>query len=298
MIFKISKKFLLFIFFISIVIAAHAQQQDSVLPNNNKTTKLQKYVLIGLAAHQTANFIIQYNWWWKGQEKKFNVENDHFFDDYSLGTDKFGHFYTSYYYYHAVNELMLLAKYNDKTRAIISTTLPIVWAISIEMGDGFSPFGFSFYDLTSNMLGLSYAILQRKYQYLQNFKIKMGYYPTAGYIDAKFRNWALSDDYSGHIYWLTFDMHNLVPQRAKKYFPPFLNVAVGYGVDNYGIHGNLNEPMQRKFCIGFDWNLSSIKSKNKYINTTKNILDYIHLPAPGTKYIEGKPTENKILLLN
>jgi len=286
---------LLFVFFSFVV---QAQQKDSMEVNNKKTTKLQKYVLVGLAAHQTANFFIQYNWWWKGQEKAFNIENDHFFNDYSLGVDKFGHFFTSYYYYEGVNQIMILAKYNDRTRKIISTTLPIVWAISIEMGDGFSTFGFSFEDLTSNILGLTYGILQRKYSYLQNFKLKMGYYPTAGYINNNFKNWTLSDDYSGHIYWLTFDLHNIAPLKAKKYFPPFLNLAFGYGVDNYGIYGNVTEPLQRKFCVGLDWNLGSIKSKNKYINTTKNLLDYFHFPAPGIKYINEKSASYNLLLLN
>lgn len=287
------------ILLIILSLSANGQQTDSTktIANTNHTlTRTQKYLLGGLALHQTANFIIQYNWWWRGQEKKFNIEQDGFFDNYSLGVDKLGHFYTSYYYYQAVNELMTLAKYNEKTKTIISIALPMIWAVSIEMGDGFSPFGFSFEDLTANTLGVTYGVLQRNIKPLQYFKFKMSYYPTAGYINNNFRNWVLSDDYSGHIYWLTFDMHNLVSNNYKKYFPPFLNLAIGYGVDNYGTYAS--GPMENKFCIGLDWNLGSIKSKNKYIITTRNLLDYIHFTALGIRKINGKEANFEWLLLN
>lgn len=292
-------KLYLNILLIIVSFTVNGQQTDStktIAIPNNPLTRTQKYLIVGLAAHQTANFVIQYNWWWRGQEKKFNIEKDGFFDNYSLGVDKLGHFYTSYYYYQAVNELMTLAKYNEKTKGIISIALPMIWAVSIEMGDGFSPFGFSFEDLTANTLGVTYGILQRNIKPLQYLKFKMGYYPTAGYINNNFRNWVLSNDYSGHIYWLTFDMHNLVSTNYKKYFPPFLNLAIGYGVDNYGTY--TNGPMENKFCIGLDWNLGSIKSKNKYIITTRNLLDYIHFPAPGIRKINGKETDFEWLLLN
>lgn len=273
------------------------QQADSTQEVNHhkKLTKIQQYMVAGIIAHQAANLVIQYNWWWRGQEKAFNVEDDTYFTDYSLGADKLGHFYTSYYYCHALNELLTLADFNTQTKSIVSITLPALWAVSIEMGDGFSTVGFSTRDLASNMLGLGLAVLQQRYKPLQNIKVKLGYYPTSPYFDNNFKNWSLSGDYGGHIYWLTFQMHNLVSENYKRFFPPYLNLAIGYGVDNYGEYAT--DALSRKFCIGLDWNLGAIKTKNKYVKTARNIIDYIHLPAPGIIKRYGKATQLDLLLL-
>lgn len=282
---------------ISFFFAIHAQQIDSF--ENKKNTRIQKYVIGGIVFHQAASLFLEYKWWWQGNvSRNFKIENDQFYNGYSLEVDKLGHIYTSYLYFHSLEELLHLAKFNRKTTNIVRFTLPVIWALRIETGDGFAFNGFSFIDLSANFLGIGYAALQSRYKYLQNFKIKLGYYPSNGFINNDFKQWSLSADYSGHIYWLSFDLHHLAPLKIKKYFPPFLNLAIGYGVDNYGPYANAYEPLGRKYCIGLDWNLGAIKSKNKYINTAKNIIDYIHLPAPGTKFVDGKPTENKLLLLN
>lgn len=260
--------------------------QDST--SQQKLTRRQKMVIGGLAFQQVVSFGVQYKWWWKDDYHSFQFERDGFVDGYWLGVDKAGHFFTSYLYFHSLNELLAWADFSPKTRRITSVALPLAWAISIEIGDGFSSYGYSWEDLASNTMGIGLGLLQERYPYMRNFKVKMSYYPTAHYRNNGFKDWALTADYRGHCYWLSFDVHNLLPHKAQRYWPPFLNMAVGYGIDPKESYEVV--PSMRDFCIGFDWNLSSIKTKNKSRYVAKELLDYIHYPAPGIGKAQDQST--------
>lgn len=268
-----------------------AKSQDN--PAQHKTTTKQKLVIGGLAVQQIASFAVQYKWWWKNDYKAFQFENDHFIDNYALGVDKAGHFYTSYLYFHSLNEIMKWADFSPKARRITSVVLPLAWAISIEIGDGFSSYGYSWEDLASNSLGIGYGFLQERFPYMRNFKFKMSYYPSSYFIDSGFKNWSLTEDYRRHCYWLSFDIHNLLPTKAQRFLPNFLNMAIGYGIDpNTPRWGT---PNLRDLCIAFDWNLSSIKTKRKGAYALKELADYIHYPAPGIGKVQGEPSRFIIL---
>lgn len=271
-----------------------AQAQDSTA--SHKPSTRQKIIVGGLAIQQVVSFNVQYQWWWRGNSHEFRFENDGFVNNYSLGVDKAGHFFTSYLYFHALNEVMRWGEFTPRTRLLTATILPFTWALSIEIGDGFSKdYGFSNTDLLANCFGLGYGFMQEKVPYLRNFKFKMSYYPTSYYIQNHYRGWSLTSDYRGHIYWLSFDVHNLLPKSAKRYWPPFLNIAAGYGIDkNTPQH---DTPRNRQFAIGFDWNLSPIRTKNKGVHATKELLNYFHYPAPGISIVQGNAPEYKLFLL-
>jgi hypothetical protein len=266
-------------------IISRAQLNDPSKKNNHLTTK-QKVVIGGLVAQQAASFYVQYQWWWKGDYHSFNFEPDGFVNNYTLGVDKLGHFYTSYMYFHSLNEIMKWAEFSQKARMITSTALPLAWAISIEIGDGFSSYGYSWDDLIANTLGIGYGLLQEEVPFMQNFKVKFSYYPSKYFVDNHYQGWSLTSDYRSHFYWLAFDVHNLLPKSAKRYWPPFLNIAVGYGIDKNTPRNSL--PTNREFGLSLDWNLTSIKTKNKSVALVRNIADYLHYPAPGVSKVQGE----------
>jgi hypothetical protein len=88
--------------------------------------------------------------------------------------------------------------------------------------------------------------------------------------------------------------HNLLPQKLQNGYPKFLNIALGYGIQNFGS----TLPLQREFFIGVDYNLGAIKTKNKTMKSIICILDKIHYPAPGIKKIEGENLVPKWIILN
>ncbi len=256
-----------------------------------------------LAAYSVSSFYVEYQWWWKGNSHPFKYENDGFLNNYSLGVDKIGHFYTSYLYYSITYDLMKWADFDEDNARLIAVIIPGINALSIEIGDGFSTYAFSGVDLASNFLGIGYGFLQQEVPFFKNFKFKWSYYPSGIIpLDNRFR---LTDDYDGHMYWMSIDVHNLLPGDLQKYWTKYLNLAIGYGWNNIsgrpswvGTRIFSPGPSARKFAISLDYNLSSIDIDNDALSVLRNLFDHFHYPAPGIRMIEGTTAEVKPLLLN
>lgn len=270
-----------------------AQDSSSVQPEHKLLTR-KNIVIVGLLAQQASSFYVEYKWWWEGDYHPFVINSDGWFNNYSLGIDKVGHFYTSYMYFNILNETMKWAGFSNKTRTITSVTLPFLYALSIEIGDGFSTYNFSLPDLASNSLGICYGLLQDKVPVMRNFTVKFSYFPSQYYFDNHFRKWSLTDDYDGHIYWLTADVHNLLRGNAKKYWPAFLNLGAGYGIQ----HRPSGLDLQREFFLGLDYNLGAIHTKDQTVKGLLSIFDKLHYPAPGLKQLDGEKVVPKWLILN
>lgn len=279
--------------------ALHAEEKSDTL---GSTITKKEWITYGLAAYTAASFYVEYKWWWEGNYHPFQFENDGFWNNYSLGVDKIGHFYTSYLYFTITYDILRWADYDEATALWIAFAVPTFNALSIEIGDGFSTYAFSAVDFTANMVGIGYGIAQKKIPFLQNFKFKWSYYPS-GHIpfDGKFR---LTDDYDGHIYWLSVNVHNLLPENVKPWWPKFLNVAVGYGGKNiYGRPAWVGKPIipsaarERKWAVSLDYNLSEIPINGWLWNAIKSMLDNIKLPTPGIKKTGAEKIEIKPLLL-
>jgi hypothetical protein len=269
----------------------------------NDSLKWRKRLIVGgLLMQQTASSILEYHWWWKDDYHDFQIYSDGGFNNYSLGIDKLGHFYTSYFYYHTLNEVMKYGGFSKKTRRFVSIGMPLIWALSVEIGDGYSSYNFSPEDLLANTIGIGFGVLQDEYPYLKKIKFKFSYFPSSFYRDRNYKNWALTSDYDGHLYWFTADVHNLLPQTKKKYWPKGMNIGFAYGVDGFSEVDQLRlattRQVQRKFVIGIDWNLGAISTKKQSTRTILNIADYLHLPAPGIQKINPDKTSLKLLLLN
>ncbi len=267
-----------------------ATDSSQLKPRENPLTTKQKIIIAGLSAHQVATFYVEYKWWWEGNGKPFQVKSDGWFDNYSRGLDKCGHFYTFYIYFEAMNELMKWADFSNKTRLIWAASAPLGWAISIELGDGFTTHDFSPVDLYAGFAGVAYGLLQEKYPYLKNFKPKFSYYPSDFYNK---NNWSLTADYAGHIYWMTMDFHNMLPQTLQGKWPAFLNIAGGIGLNGY-----TSIWAQREFFIGLDWNLGAFSLRNRTLQSARNIIDYYHIPAPGFKKTGTSSYQFAPLILN
>lgn len=288
------KRYLLLLLTILISFVSIAQNDSVSLRTCSKFKSLtldkainkKSLVVAGLVIQQIGSSVIEYNWWWKDSNNKFHFEHDGFLNNYSYGMDKFGHAYTSYMYFVTLNEVMKWANFSDKTRLYTSVILPAVWAISIEIGDAMAPYGFSAPDLIANFSGIGYGLLQDRVPFFQNISYKFSYYPRQGKFD-------VSSHYDDHIYWLSFDMHNLLPEPIGRKWPQLINLAVGYSIKGY----NIQPQYQRELMIGIDLNLRAIKTKNSTLTALRNIVNLIHIPSPGIKNTLGGQTEFKGLLM-
>lgn len=277
--------------------ALQAQQTDSTITKNSSRKKV---MIAALSIQQAATFYVEYKWWWENNYHKFRFENDGAFDNYSLGVDKVGHFYTSYLYSNLLYETMKWSHFSEKSARTWSTVLPFAWALSIEIGDGFSKYAFSADDLLANSLGIAYAYAQKRFPNLKSVGFKFSYYPSSYYQNNGFSGWSLTRDYNGHIYWVTADVHQLLPPSMKSWWPAFLNLGLGYGVDNFTETDNKlpGYPLKREFFIGLDYNLSSLSVKSQSLKSLLRVIDLYHFPAPGVKKNGANSWELKPLLLN
>jgi len=261
--------------------------QDSVSVNEGfiQTDSLsaKKVIASGVVGGLLVGSLVSsYFDWWKGSNEPFHIVHEGVFNDYSLGVDKLGHMYTSYFYFHTFRNIMLWGGYGRSAALWWSAGTTAFFAVSIEIGDGLSPFGFSFEDLAFNMAGLGYGILQTEFPFLRNFALKWSYVPRTGY------RWPphFTDNYDWHTYWLAVNVHNLLPEAWRKYWPAFLNVAVGYGVDDYAANGKVVRT--REVAVGLDFNLEAFQIDNQEILLLQKIVNMIHLPAPAVKFTGEK----------
>lgn len=272
-------------------------QTTKIDPARSASTSIlsRRNIVAGsVAVHSALAIVLEYRWWWRGNYHPFSVQFEGFFGDYSRGVDKAGHLFTSYFYFHALYNTMRWGGYDESTTMWVSLVVPALYALSLEIGDGYSTYQFAPDDLMANVLGLGYGYLQTRYPYLKNFNFKFSYFPTAAHPLTLAH--PISNDYDGHIYWLSFGMHDLLPQRIEDFWPRFLNLAVGYGAKNasLGSTGSIT----RKFAVALDYSLTELPLSGETWETIKNIFDLLHFPAPGVRSIEGERAEFTPLLLN
>jgi hypothetical protein len=129
-------------------------------------------------------------------------------------------------------------------------------------------------------------MMQSQVPFLRNVNFKWSYFPTDGW------HWPprFTDHYDGHTYWLTFNVHNLLPETWEGFWPEFLQVAIGYGVDDH--------QTRREFLVGLDIDLEAFRVDNEEVLLAQRIVNKIHLPAPAVKWTQGKETKWYLLQLN
>lgn len=253
----------------------------------------------GTAVWSAAAVFMEFQWWWKDdyiyKRHPFRIKNDGYFYNGSYGVDKLGHMYASYLIFHATYDVMKWAHYNDETALWAAIVVPASHALAIECADGFSKWAFNPSDLYFNSAGILYGALQTRYSFLRNFNYKWSYYPT----DSRGRgdpDWGPASDYGGHIYWIAADLHNLLPEPAQKYWPKFLNIAVGMGAKNVSF-GDTGEK-KHKFAVSLDWKMTELPLDGDTWGVLKNLIDKVHFPAPGLRLHSGEKPQGKILLVN
>lgn len=261
--------FLVLIFFQSI--SAQTTEKDSISMN-------RLLIVSGLSA---GAFIyaygIQNNMWWKGDPAYFHTNWNQDWNA-SLGADKIGHFYfgnlVSTIYKDAFNWVGL----TKKNSFLYSGLFTLTYQTFLEIRDGFSKqYGFSWGDFAANSLGSMYPFLQQNYPILQNFNLKISYFPSERFKNGS--NAYIMDDYESTYHWLSIDIDKLLPRSWDKYLPDFINIAIGHsviGLDNqkYANH---------ELYIGIDWDIKAVKTKSELLNSIMEILNKYHLPAPTVK---------------
>ena len=277
---------LLFLFVSGEYLGNVISKKDSLLNKEN-------ILKASLISATTTSYVGLYNLWYK----KYPQSSFHFFNDFNEWNqiDKIGHVYSSY---HVARKSHLFLKKRKISESLFkASAYSFLYMVGIEVFDGFSKqWGFSNYDLISNLIGTTLYYGQEKKLKRQALKLKFSSHQT-GF--AKYRPSLLGEnslerifkDYNGQTYWLNFDFNTRLQEKLKIF--KFLNLSIGYSID--GFTGARNNPnldcldcnnleRQSQFILSFDIDLSEIEIKNKFLKLIVNSFSIIKLPAPAVLF--------------
>jgi uncharacterized protein YfiM (DUF2279 family) len=240
----------------------------------------------------TASVFGLQNAWYKNSQSN----NFHLFDDASnwMQMDKAGHFYTTAKLSLLTSDCYKWAGINPKKAAIAGSLIGLGYQTTLEIFDGYSTdWGFSWSDMTANVLGAGFFLAQDLLWNEQRFIPKFSYHPTeyAAYrpsvLGSNFQE-RLLKDYNGQTYWISFSPAHI--QRFQS-LPKWLCVSFGYSVDQklVGDQDNyLGFQAQREWLFSLDVDFSQLKTKKKWVNILLKQLNYIKIPFPTLSLKNGK----------
>jgi len=165
----------------------------------------------------------------------FHFHSEHWYgrDTYAGGADKTSHFIISA---SLARELALLYDGWGHTREqsiALAFGVTAVSGLIVEMGDGISPYGFSWEDLTADALGAATGLALTRYGLNDLFGLRVGKVPTR--VPADEANAYLGSGYSTEIYSADLKISGLA--RRMRFEPSvarFLMTSLTYQTKGYG----------------------------------------------------------------
>ncbi len=284
----LTKGLLFILLLLAITPPSYSQPIDTVATIN--PTRL-KTVIVGSAVVYTGVMIGLSSVWYSQYDK----QEFQFFNDAGewKQVDKVGHFYSAFQLSSISSRTLQWSGVPKKKSDLAGAITSFAMMSSIEVLDGFSEgYGASASDLLANAIGAGFYLGQQAIWHETRIYPKFSFHRTDY---AEQRPEALGTtfmeqvikDYNGQTYWLSADVDKFVK------FPRWLNFAVGYGAEDMlyaNDEDNLNNGLNpyRQFYLGIDFDLTSIKSRSKFVNSLIYLVNMIKLPAPTLEFSQGK----------
>jgi hypothetical protein len=269
-----------------------AQRADSA---RAEQTSLNGWRLAGISTVGGATLGVTYWYanrtWWKDDHTRFHFDNGADLV-YSRNLDKFGHVYGGAIAADMFSGALRWSGLDRVSSAWYGFALSMFVQMVIEVKDGFSPrWGYSVWDVTTGTLGSLFTTLKVHNPVFEALDIKFSYYMR----NDKYFSWIKSDgtgtwndDYINQTYWISAKMHSLLPERAATWWPSWLALALGVGVDD-SLNGYDSRHPDRtngniELYLALDVDVTRIlPSDNAFWETFKHYLNYIKFPAPALR---------------
>jgi len=264
-------------FFIFLLVLATVYPQNKI---KTDTSRINYYKLAFVGSATIGGFVygqsFQKNLWWKGEKSPFhfNWKEDW---SYALGADKFGHFYFPMLAASMYGDAFIWVGFTAEQSLFYGGMTALTYQTFTEIKDGFSKqWGFSWGDFSANVLGAAYPLLQYKYPPLKNINMKISFFPSERFKQGS--NRVIFDDYESTYHWLSISIASYLPNEIKKYYPQFINIAVGHSVKGIDA-GNRT----RELFLSLDINTIELPGSSPFLQFLKKYLNYYHLPMPAVK---------------
>lgn len=259
---------------------------DTLLPDTSasaatalRTISVPKLVIVGgtTLGGFIGGYFFQQNLWWKGEQSAFHFDWDHDWR-YALGSDKLGHFYFPYAVTTIYAQAFAWSGVDTTSSLWLAAGLATAHQTFVEVRDGFSKeWGFSWGDFTANTLGAAYPVAQAYVPALRNIDFKVSYYPSAVFKSGGYG--AIIDDYESTYHWASINVHGLLPPSMQRWYPSWLNIAVGHSVRDLNAPGGGHHELY----LSLDWNLEGLPGDGWFWRLLKKNFNLYHLPAPAVK---------------
>ena len=212
----------------------------------------------------TIQHVIQMRTIWKDRSE-FRIIEDY---DYALYSDKVGHAYGSFLTANIIRDGLTESGISWSTSSHIAGFAGLAYSTYIEIMDGYGEnWGFSPSDFYSDLAGTALFFSQYYFPFMQNFTPKFMYFPPEWHgMKSRVPHDIFIDDYSAHAFFLSADIHNILPKGLKEYWPPWLELSFGYtarnlchtdfGVCDYSKKQNAFLYGDMKYIIALDYNIA------------------------------------------
>ncbi len=232
--------------------------------------------------------IHQQHAWWSGSRGNFHFEEDWVS---ALQVDKAGHAFGGYITSYVMSEGLMASGLSWDEATLWGSAFGLAYQTYVETEDGFAKqWGFSPSDWYFDALGPLFFLSQHYVPALQNITPKWQYIPSEWTGEPVInRPRTFIDDYNSSTFWWSLNVYNILPDNVKKYWLPWLNIAVGYGADAIDVKFNPNGPpdqlSRRRYIIGLDYNLVKLLPKGGFFwNWLRQSLNFLKLPSPAIEF--------------
>ena len=219
--------------------------------------------------------------------------------------DKLGHTFTAWQLARVFGAYGRWSGLSDGHAGLFGGLAGTFLQMQVEVLDGFArQYGFSRTDALANALGGAMGGLQVAYpQRLDWFAAKYSYHyspyryrevsdnPLVSYVGNAIK------DYDGASYWLVVRPERLLHGKAKRLWPDWLAVSVGYSADDitHAISGLREARLgpgpgrvhERVYLVGLDIDILASNNWPEPWQTFARALSFIRIPAPALSFGEG-----------
>lgn len=228
--------------------------------------------------------------------KDYPQSSFHFFNDGAewQQMDKVGHCGSAYFTSLWAASLVKWTGAPQRRSALVGSAMSLTFMTTIEVFDGFSSnWGFSKSDMLSNLSGTALFLSQEFLWKQQRVLFKYSYHrdELAGLRPEVFGNGLaenLLKDYNGQTYWLSVNLKSFAKDSR---FPPWLNIAAGYGAggmlyadDEGGTGRSFINSRYRQFYLSPDIDWRKIPVRSGVLKAVFTLLSFVKIPAPALEY--------------
>ena len=265
---------------------AKAQQDSTVVDQKRLRT-----IGVASAVGYTAGLATLNHVWYKDTERR----SFRFFNDNAewKQVDKTGHFFASFHISDLTARALRSANVAERKADLIGALSGLMLTLPIEIFDGYSDgYGASTGDLLADAAGPVFFLAQKFAWHEIRIHPKFSFHRTDY---PSLRPELLGDnllsevvkDYNGQTYWLSLDVDKFTT------FPPWLNIAVGYGAHDMVFARDVQNLRQgynpyRQYYLALDFDVTAIETRSKWVKALLYALNTVRIPAPALEFSRGR----------